>query len=123
MIERLKEALRRYRDADPRYRRLDVGSDGVRLTSSRSGREIWAVQWDQLDEIVAYKVDALVVDHVCLAFRKRTEDSFHVTDEETPGWGELNDALAERLGVEKSRWSAGVERPPFAESWTVLWRA
>lgn len=123
MIERLKDALRRYRDADPQYRRLDVGPDGVRLTSSRSGREIWAVQWDQLDEIVAYKVDALTVDHVCLALRIKGEGSFHVTDEETAGWEALNGALAERFGVEKSLWHGEVASPAFAENWTVLWRA
>jgi hypothetical protein len=121
-IERLKGTLRRYRDAEPQYRRLDVSPDGVRLTSSKSGREIWAVRWDELDEIVAYKEDAGVVDHICLAFRKRGEDSFHVTDEETAGWEDLNRALTERFGIEKSRWHGGVAAPAFAENWTVLWR-
>jgi len=122
MIERLKDALRRYRDAEPRYRRLDVSPDGVRLTSSKSGREIWTVRWDELDEIVAYKVDAMIFDHICLAFRKRAEDSFHVTDEETAGWEDLNRALAERFGIEESRWHGDVAAPAFAENWTVLWR-
>jgi hypothetical protein len=122
MIARLKEALRRYRDSEPQYLRLDVSSDSVRLTSSKSGREIWTVRWDELDEIVAWKADAMVVDHICLAFRKGTEDSFHVTDEETAGWEDLNSALAERFGIEKSRWHGDVAAPAFAENWMVLWR-
>lgn len=122
MIEKLKDALKRYQDAEPRFRRLDVTSHGVRLTSSKSGRDLWTVRWDELDEVVAYKVDAAIVDHVCLAFRKRGEDSFHVADEETAGWEELNGALEERFGIEKSRWFGDVALPAFAENWTVLWR-
>jgi hypothetical protein len=69
-----------------------------------------------------FLADAVVVDHICLAFRERAEDSFHVTDEETAGWEDLNRALAERFGIEKCRWHGDVAVPAFAENWTVLWR-
>jgi hypothetical protein len=122
MIEKLKEAFNRYRDAEPQHRRLLVTPDRVSLFSAKSGRDLWSFRWDELDEVVAYKVDAVVVDHICLGFRTQGDGTFHVTDEETPGWLELNDELSKRFGITESGWFGDVAFPAFARNWTILWQ-
>jgi hypothetical protein len=121
MIEELKNAFARYCDNDPMQRRLEIDDAHVRLWSARSGHTLWSIEWERLDEIVAYKVDAMTVDHLCLAFRERDSATFHVTDEETPGWQELNAALATRFGIQSAQWFERVAFPAFAQNWTVLW--
>jgi hypothetical protein len=66
-------------------------------------------------------VDALTVDHMCLGFRRRGEDTYLVTDEDTVGWEELNAELLRRFGVDVGNRYADIALPPFATNWTVLW--
>jgi hypothetical protein len=84
---------------------------------------LWQVRWTELDEIVAFKVDAMTVDHVCLGFRERGTTVFHVTDEDTPGWAELREALEARFALDVENWFSRVASSAFAENRTVLWRA
>lgn len=114
---------RKMRVKDPRNRVLRVTSRGATLCDRVLGAELWSVKWPDVEEIVAFKIDAVVVDHICLGFVVRGSDAMHVTDEETFGWVELNDELARRFGVHFDTWFHAVAFPPFSENRTVLWRA
>lgn len=94
MLRLLIDAWQRYRDGNPRVRALVVDESGFQLTNSRSHGVFWALSWEEVEEIVAFKVDALTVDHVCLAFRRTGESGFYATDEGAPGWDELNAAIS-----------------------------
>jgi len=74
-----------------------------------------------VEEIVAYKIDALTYDHVCLAFRRAGDSSFLVVGEDTPGWNELNDQLRHAFGISSNEWFGQVAIPAFAENRTTLW--
>lgn len=123
MLEHLRTTFRNFNDFAPAHRQLAFSRDDLTLFSAKSGRDLWRVRWSQLEEIVAYKVDAITVDHLCLAFRQRGETAFHVTDEETPGWNSLLEELGNRFGAFQETWLTNVAFPPFAENWTVVWRA
>jgi hypothetical protein len=123
MLERLRTAFRNFNDFAPEHRRLALAPEDLTLFSAKSSSEQWRVRWSQLEEIVAYKVDAITVDHLCLAFRQHGETAFHVIDEETPGWNSLLEELGNRFGVHHDAWFTKVAFPPFAENWIVLWRA
>ena len=100
---------------------LRVSGDGVELADAVIGDTLWRFKWAELQEIVAFKVDGFTVDHICLGFRDGAGSLLHVTDEDTPGWRELNDELAARYGVVFESWFASVAFPAFKENWTVLW--
>jgi hypothetical protein len=51
---------------------------GYVLISAKSTRTLWSVRWEGLDEFVAYKVDAYVVDRVCLALIIFVDEKFDV---------------------------------------------
>jgi hypothetical protein len=121
MIEKLKIALARLNGPAPPHRRIEVSDTGVRLLSAKSGRVLWAVRWDSVEDIIAYKVDAVIVDHICIGLREHGETRVCVADEDTPGWSELNLTLEKRFGLVQASWFPGVAFPPFAENWTTLW--
>jgi hypothetical protein len=79
------------------------------------------MQWEAVDEIVAYKRDMIATDDICLGFRARGSDDFYSADEDMPGWVRLQQALRERFGIRREEWLAEVTLPPFATNWTVLW--
>jgi hypothetical protein len=123
MIEELRLAFRTFNDAAPAHRCLEISDQAVSLISSKSGRELWRVVWTNVEQIVAFKVDAMVVDHICLGFRTKGESTLHVTDEETPGWEELLGEISRRFEVPFEDWFRKVAFPAFAENFTVLWAA
>jgi hypothetical protein len=119
----LYSALGGFNDSAPKHRRIHVSDEGVALVSAKSGRDLWRVAWDQLEQIVAFKVDAITMDHICLGFRQAGDSTLHVTDEDTPGWNLLCDQLSGRFGVAREAWFAEVASPAFAQNLTVLWSA
>jgi hypothetical protein len=123
MFDKVRAALRRFNDAAPQHRRIRVSEQNLALVSAKSDRILWQVRWGDLKEIVAYKVDAITVDHICLGFRSSDHDWLDIATEETPGWEVLCDELDRRFGVAYETWFAQVAFPAFARNLTVLWRA
>lgn len=107
---------------DPRNRILVLTDRGVSLRDTVLERDLWTVAWDDVQQIVAFEVDAYVVDQICLGFAVDASGRLHVADEETPGWEALNGELARRFGVVFEQRFCDVAFPPFARNETVLWR-
>jgi hypothetical protein len=96
-------------------------ASGSELVHRKTNEVFWSIRWDDVEEIVAFKVDAIVVDHICLGFRRSGETEFVVADEETPGWQELNDQLSQQFGVAFDQWFEIVAFPAFVENRITLW--
>jgi hypothetical protein len=116
----LKRAFKAMMKRQPKRRVIVADADGVALLEDE--RLLWKVEWGALEEIVAYKVDAVTVDHICLGFRASGDGEFLVVEEDWEGWDTLNHVLHERLGIHQAKWFPIVGRPAFKENRTVLWR-
>lgn len=99
---------------------IRVTADGADLLHSESGEKLWIVRWPDVEEIIAYKIDAGTVDHVYLAFRTR-EPSLLAVNEDVPGWKHLNEQLGRTFSLSFDNWFRHVVASPFAENRTTLW--
>lgn len=106
----------------PRDRVLHVDSEGVTLRDRLFDKRLWQVRWSDVERIVAFKIDAMIVDHICLGFYVTSSSTMWITDEETSGWDTLNHELATRFGVVVEQWLGDVAFPAFATNEIVLWR-
>lgn len=92
------------------------------LYDAHLDEQLWRVQWTDVEEIVAFKVDAYVVDHVCLGFRVGGSDVMKIAVEETVGWSELNDELWRTFNIHLDEWFTATAFSAFSENDAVLWR-
>lgn len=122
-LQRLGRSARRtLRVRDHANQVIRVSGIGLAVEDALLEETVWSVRWDAIEEIVAFKRDMLTVDDLCLGFLPLGGRSYHVCDEDMPGWGEVNGALAARFGIRFEEWFAAVAHPPFAQNLTVLWR-
>jgi hypothetical protein len=78
---------------DSRNRVLRVDADGVALYDAVRDERLWRFEWQDVRQIVAFKVDAYVIDHICLGFVGAGSDTMWVAYEEMAGWTQLNEEL------------------------------
>ena len=109
------------RPVTSREQLLRVTSLGADLMHGTADQIFWSVKWSDIDEIVAFKIDTITFDRVCLALRLQHDGGYVATDEDTPGWNELNQQLLRTFGISFDRWFSVVAFPPFAENRTILW--
>jgi hypothetical protein len=100
---------------------LRVTADGADLIHHSSDQTFWSLTWRDINEIIAFKIDTITFDRLCLAFRRQIDGTYLATDEETPGWKELNHQLLLTFDVSFDSWFGAVAFPPFAENRTVVW--
>lgn len=68
----------------PRDRVLQVGAEGVTLRDRLFDKDLWHVRWNDREQILAFKIDAYIVDRICLGFHVTDSSTVWITDEETP---------------------------------------
>jgi hypothetical protein len=107
--------------ATSREQLLRVTTDGADLIHCSSDQTFWSLRWRDIDEIIAFKIDTITFDRLCLGFRCQVDGAYLATDEETPGWKELNHQLLLTFGLSFDRWFETVAFPAFAENRTILW--
>jgi len=78
--------------------------------------------WDDVTEIVAYKLDMLSYDVICLGFRLRGSDTFIEVAEECSGYKELLVAVEQQFPLAEN-WFSKVAFPAFELNWLTLWKA
>ncbi|MCY2932081.1 MAG: hypothetical protein NTV86_21830 [Planctomycetota bacterium] len=97
---------------------LPLTDDGF-VTPPPGRRE--EVRWEQVVEIDTYKEDMGSSDLICLLFT--LADGRRVTiHEQTSGWMPLTEEMEKRFGIDP-KWWWDIQRPTFAQKFTVLWRS
>lgn len=98
-----------------------------RVTLTNEGFALWEdellvaeVGWDDIDSIVAYKVDLLTVDTVCLEFVLRSSGERVTLPEETEHFWELVKKIKRIFPESRQDWEDSVVRPPFAHNRTLV---
>lgn len=93
---------------------------GFRLAGPSYGpREI---RWDDIVEIVAYKLDHWSYDVICLGFRVDGADDFIEVVEDFPGYKEFINVVESRFTLAEDWWRK-VAFPAFTTNWTTIWKS
>lgn len=92
---------------------IELDSDGFTSSLDR-------VDWCAVERIVAYKVDLLTIDMICISFSLERGGAEIEITEEHEGWSSLLVALNDRFGV-GDKWWSDVAFPAFRTNETLLW--
>ena len=76
--------------------------------------------WNEIDRILAYKVDLLAVDEICLFVDIDKERSFEIS-ESTKGWFVFGKKISEIFPEIKENWEFDIAIPPFERNETELY--
>jgi hypothetical protein len=95
---------------------IQLTSVGVSIRDRRS--RVHAFEWKSVERILAYKVDLITTDDVCLEFI--AAGKFFIADEETNGWSDLTTEVNQRFPIHRS-WLEDVIDPAFTTNLVVLW--
>ena len=104
-----------------RRQRIFLTHSGVGVADAARGGPVWQCQWEEVREVVAWKVDVFTYDVICIGFRISDEAKYLFVSEEAAGYGELLAALKYQYGIRLQDWFQQVAFPAFRENWTVLW--
>jgi hypothetical protein len=88
------------------------------------GEQVAHVEWANVVEICAYKIDLLTYDEICIDVRVERAEGFNWVSEEDEGYSEFLDQIERRFsGIRPhSNWFGDVAYPAFAENRTTLWK-
>lgn len=98
---------------------IRLNDAGFELRSG--GRAEFAVRWDDVVEIAAFKRDLFTCDEICLGFRTRGGDEFWSVGEDDAGFEGVVTELERRFSGIRTDWRAAVMKPAFRENWTRIW--
>jgi hypothetical protein len=85
-------------------------------------RVVETVDVQHVTRLIAYKLDLLTSDCICLRIERRNEDEVTV-HEEMPGFSELFTVLAVSFPGLDREWYFKVMSPAFRRNETTIWRA
>jgi hypothetical protein len=118
MLERFRALLGRLH--------FQPARDEIRLTGDgferlRKQRLLFRICWSEVKEILAFKVDQLTFDCICLGFRISNQGHYYQVDEEMMGYRELVEEIEQRFPDHNPRWFHQVAFPAFATNYTTVW--
>ena len=90
------------------------------LLSLSKDQSLKRISWNQIQEVVAYKVDLFTVDDVRLGFISQDGSGVEAS-ESMLGWRALRTEVSKRFPEIDPAWEGKIIQPPFAENWTHLW--
>ena len=85
-------------------------------------KPLWTVDWESVDRVVAFKLDRVTTDTVCLGFQLAGySDRVWCIKEDWDRFHELKEALeAHTDGAWPGMWGAVIQSP-FLLNWTEVW--
>ena len=97
--------------------------DEFRVQVVRAGTDemAWQIEWDQVEEILVWKVDFFTFDQVCMGFAWSGSNVLKGVDEGMAGWDDLHPAIERQFGVKFHEWWLDVAFPAFDENRRVIW--
>jgi len=102
-------------------RRIHLLPGGVEMIDLRTRKSLWRFDWRDVKEITTFKIDAYVIDHICLGFRTRDEFDYAVVAQEDENWNTLCDAMQNQLAIDWPRAWLHVVSPAFVANRTTIW--
>ena len=103
-------------------------SASLRIDSTPNGFELWGdderrcdVDWSDVARIVAFKVDLLTMDAVCLEVQLAS-GAVCLVDEEATGFWELVTVIKRVLPISQQEWEQTVVPSAFVENRTVIFQ-
>jgi hypothetical protein len=94
-----------------------VNSGGLTISVKKQESRI---EWGEIESLVAFKVDRLTYDSICLQIDYGQSKSV-VALEETEGWESLVEGVKANFLSVSPTWDIDIIQPPFTESITVLY--
>jgi hypothetical protein len=116
MMAFLRDLVGRLR---PKPLTLAIRVTDENITVLEGDRQCWQVEWDDIREIVTFKLDYGTYDDIRLAFR--VDDLWVEVSEDAQGWSILSSAMARRFPTIPTDWYWTVMLPPFATCDRVLY--
>ncbi len=80
------------------------------------------IKWNEILQLIGYKIDALTTDEICLYVRCSKGKSFEIS-ESSKGWFEFNRRLKENIPNLDKNWEIEIANPPFERNETELYNA
>ncbi len=81
--------------------------------------DMFDVEWDDIETILAYKIDLYTFDSICLEVFFKEDKAFRIT-EETEGWYKFLEKISEIFPQIKNGWECEIVFPAFKENLTIL---
>lgn len=85
------------------------------------GKELIQIDWSQVLEIFAFKIDLLTTDCICLGFRISNGGDYFRVSEEMQGYRDLVKKIGEVFPDHDKEWWSRVAFPAFATNYTRIW--
>jgi hypothetical protein len=98
-----------------------VGGVGCLKITSDKGK-VSELQWNDVEEIHAYKRDLFTTDLICLAFKKSGTEEHYEIHEEMAGYHDLLGVLRSRLPEFTLDWVLDVAFPAFESKHRIIWK-
>jgi hypothetical protein len=105
---------------NPKYGSVAAGVDCLRITSGKGDTS--ELQWNEIEEVHAYKRDLFMTDLICLAFKKTDQEEYYEIHEEMAGYHDLLEALQSRLPKFTLEWLMDVAVPAFETKHQIIWK-
>jgi hypothetical protein len=80
------------------------------------------LNWDQIDEIYAYKADLFTTDLICLVIISETQNQAVEIHEEMHGYYDARPYLEAHLSGYSECWFSDVAFPAFVENRKMIWK-
>jgi hypothetical protein len=116
----LWKRLRDRANANRRGRDVSISLDNTGFDVLRQDHIVARVEWEQVHEINAFKVDCFIYDTICVAFTLLDDRVCEIT-EEIEGFDAIAGEIEQRYGVSKESWWSKVAFPAFETNLTCLW--
>ena len=101
--------------------RIHLLPAGLELIDLRTRKSLWRFDWRDVKEIITFKSDAYVIDHICIGFRTFDVADYFVAYEDQENWNQLIDFLQTQFSIDWPRCYIHVLHPPFAANRTTIW--
>lgn len=95
--------------------------DDKKIVVQQNGQEV-GIEWDEVEEIYAYKADLFTTDLICLSLISHSKKLGLEIHEEMAGYHDAKGFLEKSLPGYSDAWFASVAFPAFVENRTLIWK-
>ena len=108
------------RHTPPRCYSIQLSERGFEV--SDQNESLWSMEWEHIVRVVAFKLDRVTTDTICVGFQRVNEsDRVWAVEEEWDGYRPLHSKLDQfTQGAWSEKWRE-VAHPAFEFNWTVIW--